>query len=298
MDQMPAPPLPPWLERQLPFDRTLVRAEGHWIHVMTAGQGVPVVMLHGNPTWGYLYRKVALALGGEPFRVIMPDLVGLGFSSKPARCDDHQLVHHARWIGAALDALGLERVVLVVQDWGGAIGLGAMAARPERLAGLVLLNTVVGPPRPGFKPTLFHRFSQTPVVSELVFRGLGWPQSMLHLAQGDRSSIGPEERRAYTYPLEGWRRRVAPLALARMVPDSTSHPSIPALRRAQEVVEAFDGPCAIVWGDRDPILGSVRRHLERLLPDARVTRTDGGHFIQEERPEEIAAAIRWVAGRL
>ncbi|MEO1269141.1 MAG: alpha/beta fold hydrolase, partial [Myxococcota bacterium] len=167
MDRLPAPPLPDWLERQLPFERFLVRVEQHWIHVMTSGQGVPVVMLHGNPTWGYLYRKVALALTAAPVQVIMPDLVGLGFSSKPQQLSVHQLDHHARWISLLLDALGLGPVVLVIQDWGGPIGLRAMADQPQRLAGLVVLNTVLSPPRQGFKPTAFHRFSQAPLLSDL-----------------------------------------------------------------------------------------------------------------------------------
>ena len=91
---------------------------------------------------------------------------------------------------------------------------------------------------------------------------------------------------------------MAPLALARMVPNGPEHPSIPALSRCQNLVETFDGPTAIVWGDRDPVLGRVRRHVQRLLPDARVTVTNAGHFLQEEVPGEIAAAIRDVARRL
>jgi haloalkane dehalogenase len=88
---------------------------------------------------------------------------------------------------------------------------------------------------------------------------------------------------------------VAPLALARMVPDSPAHPSIAALRQCQSVVEAFTGPAALVWGERDPVLGRVLSHLARLLPAASVTRTQAGHFLQEEVPDEIAAAIREVA---
>jgi haloalkane dehalogenase len=105
-----------------------------------------------------------------------------------------------------------------------------------------------------------------------------------------------DERRAYTHPLG--RFPVAPLALARMVPDGPAHPSIAPLERCREWVDRFDGPAAIVWGDRDPVLGRVRRWMETLFPQAEVTRTNAGHFLQEEVPEAIAAAIRSVARKI
>ena len=186
--------------------------------------------------------------------------------------------------------------MFVAHDWGGPIGLRALADRPGRLAGLVVLNTVVGPPRPGFRPTSFHRLARLPIVSTLLFRGLGFPQRALHRVQGDPASIRGEVARAYSFPLRGLARSAAPLALARMVPDSMGHPSVEPLRRCQELVEGFAGPAAIVWGDRDPVLGRVRTWIEKLLPRARVTRTAAGHFLQEEVPAEIAAAVRSVAG--
>lgn len=298
MTRSPAPKLPEWLERQLPFERYTVTVAGRRLHVMEQGAGRPVLMLHGNPSWGYLYRKVARALHGDRVRVVMPDLVGLGWSDKPRDPALHTIENHAAWIGGLVEALALEGVVLVVQDWGGAIGLRCFADRADRLAGLVILNTAVGPPKPGFRPTPFHRFARMPVVSDVTFRALGFPQNAMRFAQGDRASVRGEVARAYRFPLRRIRDRVAPLALARMVPDSMEHASIPALRRSQELVESFTGPAAIVWGDRDPVLGRVRSHIERLMPEARVTRTRAGHFLQEEVPDEIAAAVRDVVARL
>ncbi len=166
------------------------------------------------------------------------------------------------------------------------------------MAGLVLANTVIGPPRPGFRPTAFHRFARLPVVSDVVFRVAGFPQNAMAWAQGDERSITGDVARAYRWPLRHLADRVAPLALARMVPDSDSHPSVAALRRCQELVEAFAGPMALVWGDRDPILGRVRSFLERHLPAAPVTRTRAGHFLPEEVPDELAAAVRDVTRRI
>jgi cis-3-alkyl-4-acyloxetan-2-one decarboxylase len=296
MRRLPAPKLPEWLAEMVPFERYIVSLGDAEVHVMEQGTGRPVLMLHGNPTWGFLYRKVAQALAGEPLRLVMPDLVGLGFSSRPS-ASEHTLERHIEWMGRLVDGLGLEGLVFVGQDWGGPIGLGLLADRPGLAAGLVLLNTVVGPPRPGFRPTTFHRLANLPVVSDALFRGLGFPQRALALAQGDRGSIRGRVTKAYCYPLRGWRRNAAPLAMARMVPSSHEHPSIAPLERSQAFVEDFEGPVALVWGDRDPVLGRVRSWIERLVPRARVTRTEAGHFLQEEVPREIAAAVRDVAQR-
>jgi haloalkane dehalogenase len=301
MSRLPAPDLPDWLAPLVPFERYLLDTGEHRMHVMErpaeadSDTARTVLMVHGNPTWGFLYRKVVAELPAGRFRVVMPDLVGLGFSDKPRDPKAHQLDNHTAWLGALIESLDLRDVILVVQDWGGPIGLGAFAGREERLGGLVILNTVIGPPRPGFRPTAFHRFAHLPVISDLVFRGLGFPQVRLSMAQGDRSSISGTVSRAYRFPLRRFADRVAPLALARMVPDSFEHPSIPGLERSQQVATSLGGPIAIVWGDRDPVLGRVRSHMERLFPDAPVTRTKAGHFLQEEVPEEIAAAVVKVA---
>jgi haloalkane dehalogenase len=293
-----APELPAWLEAMVPFQRYCLELGGTRVHVMETGEGLPVVMLHGNPTWGFLYRKVARQLCDAPYRLILPDLVGLGLSDKPADAAAHTLERHIEWMAALYDALALERAVFVVQDWGGPIGVGALAARPSLRAGLVVLNTVLSPPRPGFRATWFHRFARMPLVSDAAFRLAGFPQRMLGLVQGDRASIRGDVARAYRHPLRSLRDNVAPLALARMVPDSFLHPSIAPLARCQDYVQRFGGPCAIVWGDRDPILGGVIGWMQKLLPRAPVTRTRAGHFLQEEVPHAIAAAVRAVAEQL
>lgn len=292
---LPPPPLPAWLEKMVPFRRYRIEAGGYRHHVMEAGRGRSVVCVHGNPTWGFLYRKVAAALAGQPVRVIMPDLVGLGFSDRPTV--PHTLDNHIEWFGSLIDALELEDLVMVVQDWGGAIGVGAMMERSDQLGGLVVLNTALSEPRPDFRPTLFHRFGHFPVVSDFTFRVVGFPQIALGGAQGDRSSISGEVARAYRHPLRDRRSNQAPLALTRMVPNSLHHPSIPALQRIGEFVRSYESPAEIVWGDRDPVLGRVRNHISRMLPQAPVTQTQAGHFLQEEVPDEIARAIARVVER-
>lgn len=132
-------------------------------------------------------------------------------------------------------------------------------------------------------------------MSDFAFRVLGVPQNMLGRVQGDRRSIHGEVARAYRWPLRSWKDRITPLALARMVPDGPDHPTMPALRRGEDWVRSFAGPIALVWGTADPIMGSALRRHERELPQATVTRTGAGHFLQEEVPEELAAAVERVA---
>ena len=295
MEALPAPPLPDWLADQLPFARSAVDVGGYRMHVMSAGDGPAVLLLHGNPTWGYLWRKVVARLADRGLRLVFPDLVGLGLSDKPRHAREHTLERHAVWLARLVEALGLERMVFVGHDWGGPIGLRMLADRPQRAAGLVLMNTVAAPPREGSRPTPFHRFAALPVLPSLVFRGLGFPQRYLARAQGDPRSIPAATARAYAWPLAGWRNNVAPLAMARMVPTTLGHPSVEPMRRAQAFVEAFEGPCAIVWGDRDPVLARAVNRLSRMLPQAPVTHTEGGHFLQEEVPDVIAGAVLKVA---
>lgn len=300
MNRLPAPEIPDWIATMLPREverYCLEVGDGQRMAVMELGGGRPVLMVHGNPTWGFLYRKVMQALTGDSLRLVVPDLVGLGFSSRPG-IEAHQLESHGAWMASLIRQLDLEGAILVGQDWGGPIGLLGVAAEPERFAGLVVLNTVVSEPRPGFKPTAFHRFSQMPVVSDLAFRLLGFPQIALAFAQGERSSIRGAVARAYRYPLRRIRDRAAPLAMARMVPDSEDHPSMAPLRRCRETVCELDVPIEVVWGEADPILGSVIGWIEKLLPEAAITRTGAGHFLQEEVPGPIAKAIRRVADQI
>ena len=301
------PELPPWIVAQQPPDgrRRLVDVGGGVaMHVQEWGppDGRVVLLVHGNPTWSFLWRKVIAELrghaAGAALRLIAPDLVGLGFSSKPRDLGVHAIAQHGAWLGAVLDQLAPgQPMVLCAQDWGGAIGLDTFLARAAQLRGVVLGNTAVSPPAPDFKPTLFHRLSQVPLASDLLFRGLGFPLGLLHTSQGDPSSIRGEVARAYRWPLRHVRDRAAPLALARMVPDGSAHRSVPELRKIEALFAGIQVPVALVWGTRDPILGRVINHLARLRPDATITRTAAGHFLQEEVPAVLADAVLEVAGR-
>lgn len=273
---------------------------GRDLHYIDTGgdDGPTVLMVHGNPTWSFLWRKVIAALPAH--RCIAPDLLGFGLSSRLLREEDHRVDRHADSLCELIDALELDRIVLVGQDWGGpiaaSIGARLCEKRSDRVVGVVLGNTSVLVPREP-RGTLFHRFARTPLVSDVAFKLLGMPQNLLWVAQGDRRSITGAVARAYRWPLRRRYDRVGPLALARMVPDSVAHPAIDELRRGEDWIRAFAGPMALVWGTRDPILGKALRRHEEAFPDAPVTLTQAGHFLQEEVPVAIASAIMDVMRR-
>ncbi|MEL6759782.1 MAG: alpha/beta fold hydrolase, partial [Myxococcota bacterium] len=273
-----APRLPRFLARSLPFHRRLFVPDsgadsGQGMHLIDEGRiGAPVIWLqHGNPTWSYLWRNVIGELDTDRFRVVAPDLFGLGLSSKHLSVEAHQVDRHLDSLDALFRALDIDDVFVVGQDWGGPMVAGLGARFPDRVRGLMLMNTsILVPKRP--LGTAFHRFAHLPGVSDLVFRGLGFPQNSLRGVQGDRSSIDRRVARAYRWPLRRIRDRSAPLGLARMVPNSGSHPSVNALAPGEQWARGFSGPIELLWGMRDPLLARALRRHERALPDAEVTR--------------------------
>lgn len=285
--------LPPFIAAQYPFARQMVDTTHGRIHVATQGNPnrVGVLMLHGNPTWSFLWRKVIGALETADVYCVAPDLLGFGLSDKPRQVDFHTLAVHVDSITQLVLALNLRSIVLVGQDWGGPILTGVAANIPDRIVGAVFGNTaVVLPNHP--KLTTFHQLGNIPVLSKVLYQWCGFPLPILNRVQGDRWSITGKVRLAYLWPFRHIIDRAGPLGLTRMVPGDHSHPSISALERGQNWIESFSGPVHLVWGTRDPILGTALKRHQKKLPNARVTETTAGHFLQEEVPVVIADAIR------
>jgi haloalkane dehalogenase len=287
--------LPTEIAREYPFPRRSVQVDWGMMHTVdTGGEGRTVLMIHGNPTWSFLYRKIMDRMQGTGLRMIAPDLIGLGLSHKPADWRAHSLRKHGESLLQFVEALDLRNIILVVQDWGGPVGGWMAAHAPERVTGLLVMNTsLLAPNR--FKTTPFHRFSHLPVVSDLVFRELRFPIPVMDRVQGDPKSISKAAAKAYLWPLDARKDRAAPLALARMVPNAPAHPTVAELKGIDQWVRSFKGPAELIWGLRDPILGRLLKRHREALPHARVTETQAGHFLQEEVPDEIAQAIRRLA---
>ena len=286
-------PLPEYAAQSLRDDYKSYFVEvepGIKVHVLEVGSGFPLFLQHGNPTSGFLYRKVVEALPTDRVRVIMPTLVGLGFSSKiPA--SEHTMDNHVRWIHGVLEQLQLEEVIYAGQDWGGPIGMGALARSPELLKGAVILNTGFNAPKEKMDLSQAHATVKTPVVGELLVEVLISIFEQLPQMQGDPGSIPPSVVELYGRPVIESGNDKAPLAMMRMVTDGPDHPSAPALREVEAYVAELDIPAEIIWGMNDPILAKGLPFMQANFPDAPVTETGAGHFLQEEVPVEIAEAL-------
>ena len=260
------------------------------VHVIEAGEGFPVFLMHGNPTSGFLYRKVVEKLPLNKVRVIMPTSLGLGFSSKiPA--SEHTAENHIYWINKVLKELKLKELVYAGQDWGGPIGMGALSLSPELLKGAVLLNTGFNAPKANADLSPAHALVKTPVIGELLLEVIFSIFERLKSVQGNPDSWNSEVAELYGRPVYESGNSKAPLAMMRMVPDGPNHPSASSMRRIEEYVNTLEIPAEIVWGENDPILGRALPIMQQNFPNARLTKTTAGHFLQEEVPNEIAEAL-------
>jgi len=264
--------------------------QGLKVHVIEAGEGFPVFLMHGNPTSGFLYRKVVEKLPLNKVRVIMPTSLGLGFSSKiPA--SEHTAENHIYWINKVLKELELKELVYAGQDWGGPIGMGALSLSPGLLKGAVLLNTGFNAPKVNADLSPAHALVKTPVIGELLLEVIFSIFERLKSVQGNPDSWTSEVAELYGRPVYESGNSKAPLAMMRMVPDGPNHQSAPSMRRIEEYVNTLEIPAEIVWGENDPILGRALPIMQQNFPNARLTKTTAGHFLQEEVPNEIAEAL-------
>ena len=260
------------------------------VHMLEVGTGYPVYMQHGNPSSGFLYRKVVEQMPTDRVRVIMPTLVGLGYSSK-VPVGDHTVENHNRWLNAALSELDLDGLIYVGQDWGGIVGVGALSLSPELIDGIVIMNTAIYAPTEKMKLSRLHDLVRTPIVGELLIEVLNSPFDGMDGVQGDPASMPQAVKDLYGRPVLESGNRKAPLALMRMVPHSPSHPSTMPMGKLVTFVRGLDVPTEIIWGMNDPIVGRALPAMKEHFPNARVTETEAGHFLQEEVPDVIAAAV-------
>ena len=286
-------PLPSYASNMVDsnYKSYLIEVEpGLKVHVLEAGEGFPIFLMHGNPTSGFLYRKVVEKLPLNKVRVIMPTSLGLGFSSKiPA--SEHTAENHIYWINKVLKELKLKELVYAGQDWGGPIGMGALSLSPELLKGAVLLNTGFNAPKANADLSPAHAIVKTPVLGEILLEVVFSIFERLESVQGNPDSWTTEVAELYGRPVYESGNSKAPLAMMRMVPDGPNHQSAPSMRRIEEYVNTLEIPAEIVWGENDPILGRALPIMQQNFPNARLTKTTAGHFLQEEVPNEIAEAL-------
>lgn len=250
----------------------------------------PILLLHGEPSWSYLYRKIITDLVGRGHRVVAPDLIGFGRSDKPDARSDYTYERHVDWTRQWLHGLDLQGVVLFCQDWGGLIGLRLVAAEPERFAGVIASNT--GMPEgsgwsEGFKAWL--EFSQN--VPVMPIGGI--------LNGATVRDLSEAEVAAYDAPFPDDTFKEGARHFPVLVPVTPEHASVAENKAAWQALERFDKPFLTAFSDADPVTRGGERVFQQRVPGAKgqnhVT-LKGGHFVQEDSPTEIAALLHDMAG--
>ena len=253
--------------------------------------GATVLLLHGEPSWSYLYRHMIPTLVASGRRVLAPDLIGFGRSDKPADRNDYTYERHVAWLRQWFTDLGLQDVTLFCQDWGGLLGLRLVAAFPERFAGVIVANTGL-PIGTGF--------------SEAFAQWVAFSQSTpdLPIGQivdgGTARSLSADEVAAYDAPFPDASYKAGACQFPTLVPITPGHGSVEENKAAWAVLTQFGKPFVTAFSDADPITAGGDAVFQKLVPGAKdqphVTLT-GAHFLQEDCPDDIVAVIEGVVAR-
>jgi haloalkane dehalogenase len=257
------------------------------LHYVDEGprDGAVVLLMHGEPSWAYLYRKIIPALVAKGHRVIAPDLIGFGRSDKPDKRTDYTYERHVAWMSGWLTALDLKGMTLFCQDWGGLIGLRLVAAFPERFAGVIVGNTGL-PTGTGFSEgfNAWLNFSQS--VPQM-------PIGVI-VNGGCTRDLSPAEIAAYDAPFPDETYKEGARQFPTLVPVTLEHASVAENLAAWTVLEAFDKPFLTAFSDGDAVTRGGEAAFQQRVPGAKgqphVT-LHGGHFLQEDSPAEIAGLI-------
>ena len=274
-----------------PHFAEIANGDGTRLRVHYADEGPrgadPVLLLHGEPSWSYLYRKMIPVLVAAGHRAVAPDLVGFGRSDKPALRSDYSYQRHVEWLRATVHALELRNVTLVCQDWGGLLGLRLVAEEPERFARVVAANTFLptGDPPPGEAFLRWRDFSQR--VPEF--------SAGFIVQSATATELPPEVTAAYDAPFPDESYKAGARAFPLLVPASSDDPAAPANRRAWQALERFEKPFLTAFSDGDPITRGGEAVFQARVPGAKgrahVTIAGAGHFLQEDRGAELARAV-------
>jgi len=247
----------------------------------------PILLLHGEPSWSFLYRTMIPVLLAAGHRVIAPDLVGFGRSDKPTQRSDYTYQRHVDWMQSVLDQLELKNITLVCQDWGGLIGLRLLAENPDRFSRAVAANTMLptGDMDPGEAFTQWRKFSQE--VPEFPVGNI--------INGATTTELSAEVIKGYDapYPDESYKEGARQFPL--LVPITPDDPASVPNRAAWEVLKQWDKPFLTAFSDSDPVTAGGDAIMQKLIPgctgQAHTTIVNGGHFLQEDQGEKLAAVV-------
>lgn len=278
---------PAWVNDELfPFQSRFAELSGNVVHYVDEGQGPILLMLHGNPTWSFVYREVISALSGS-FRCIALDYPGFGLST-PAPGYQFHPADHARVVAEFVDRLDLRDVTLIVQDWGGPIGLTAAVQRPDRFSALVVGNTWAWPVNGDFHFEMFSRFMGGPIGRLLIRRFNFFVNAMIPAGHRRRKPTA-DEMNHYRRALPTSQRRLPSAIFPKDILEAKEF--LADLERG--LPSLADMPALIVWGDADiAFRANERRRWETILPrHDTVVLAGAGHYLQSDAPTDFANAI-------
>jgi haloalkane dehalogenase len=277
-----------------PFEPRYAEVEGMRMHYVDEGEGEgePILLLHGEPDWSYLYRKMIPRLAAA-FRVIAPDYLGFGRSDKPTDVGWYTYDRHTSSVRTLVEQLGLDRITVVVQDWGGPIGLRVAAEMPDRFARLVVLNTGLFVPGPGWPTEGFMRWRR---FAERA--GLDLPVG--RIMQGSTATeLDEATLAAYEAPWPTRESKAGVAAFPLLVPLQEGDPGAAEMQRTRELLAGSDVQALVIWSDQDPVFPlAAAGGMIQLLRHANrepIVVEGASHMLQEDAGEEIAARIlEWV----
>jgi len=271
-----------------PYAPHYVDIKGVRLHYLDEGKGEIILCLHGEPSWSFLYRKMIKALSVR-HRVVAMDFIGFGKSDKFTEREAYTEKMHKETLKDFIRALNLEKITVVVQDWGGLIGLATVADMPERFARLVIMNTGL--------PTGTSKMSD----AYMEWRKYTADHPDLPVAQSMRNGMAHPEKitkeilAAYDAPFPDVSYKAGAAVWPLLVPISPEDPAVPDMRHAREVLSKWDKPALVMFSDGDPITRGGEKFFLSLIPTAKeqpqITIKDAGHFLQEEKGEEVARNI-------
>ncbi len=266
-----------------------VDLQGVRVHYVDEGprDAAPVLLMHGEPSWSFLYRKMIPGLVAAGHRVVAPDLVGFGRSDKPASREDYTYARHVAWMAGVLGALALRGVTLFCQDWGGLVGLRLVAEHPERFARVVAANTGL--------PTGDEKVSE----AFLAWQAFSQKTEVLPVGRiiqtGCARSIAPEVVAAYEAPFPDESYKAGARQFPLLVPTRPDDPASDANRAAWRSLERFEKPFLTMFSDSDPVTKGAERPMHKRIPGAagqpHVTVERAGHFLQEDTGEELGQRV-------